>query len=120
MKSRDLTQSLKQIRVLYNKLQNNQENETKKITQRMDNIEKGVETNKEEIAKTKDSVNTVCAGIENLQIIVPKLEERVATVENTNSTIVQMLKKANQRAEKAEKRAEEDRREQAKDKEDIH
>ena len=51
----------------------------------------------------------------------------MATVENTNATILKMLEKADQRAEKAKKRAEEDRkrveedrRERAKDKEDIH
>ena len=99
-KYRELTQLLDQIRGLYNELQNNQENETKKMTQRIDNIEKGLETNKEDIAQTKESVTTVCAGVESLQISVPKLEERVATVENTNATIIQLLQKAKKRAEK--------------------
>ena len=97
---RKLTQSLDQIRGLCNKLQNNQENETKKMSQRINNIEKELETNKEDTAQTKELITTVRAGVENLQISVPKLEERVATVENTNTTIIQLLEKAEKCAEK--------------------
>ena len=69
------------------------------MTQRIDNIEKGLETNKEDIAQTKESVTTVRAGVESLQISVPKLEARVTTVENTNVTIIETLQRAKKRRE---------------------
>ena len=69
------------------------------MTQRIDNIEKGLEDNKEEMVQTKESITTVCAGVENLQITVPNLEKRIATVKDTNATIIQMLQNAKKRAE---------------------
>ena len=69
------------------------------MTQRIDNIEKGLENTNKDIAQTKTTVTTVRKGVESLQISVPKLEARVATVENTNVTIIEMLQRAEKRRE---------------------